>query len=156
MDSKIILILDIDGVLITTPPWKSDEIDIDGYSKFNLQCVENLNTLLKAKEMDIWLSSSRRKAKKKEELNQIFKQRGINTKISGFLPVNESKMSRKEEVESFLEKKKYTKYLIIDDDKTLNGLNDKNYLVQTDLLRGFDFEKLREAQIILQQMDTID
>jgi len=38
--NKTTLILDLDGVLITTPSWKADEMDADGYSKFNENCIK--------------------------------------------------------------------------------------------------------------------
>jgi hypothetical protein len=49
------LILDLDGVLITTPAWRVDEIDADGYSKFDMKCVSYLNTLLASYPLEIWL-----------------------------------------------------------------------------------------------------
>jgi hypothetical protein len=58
--NKITLILDLDGVLIVTPQWKSDTIHEDGYSDFNIECVKNLNCLLNKYIVEIWLSSTRR------------------------------------------------------------------------------------------------
>ena len=43
---KNAILLDLDGVLITTPNWKPDEIHCDGYSVFNKVAVANLNGLL--------------------------------------------------------------------------------------------------------------
>lgn len=40
-------ILDIDGVLVTTPGWKRPEILADGFIKFNEKAVQNLANLLK-------------------------------------------------------------------------------------------------------------
>ncbi len=107
---KIILFLDIDGVLITTPSWKKDEILNDGYSKFNPACVQNLNSLLKSQDFEIWISSSRRQTKTERELNQIFKKRGINQEIAGFLPISKKKISRKIEIETFIQEKKNYKF----------------------------------------------
>ncbi len=74
MDKKRIkLILDLDGVLITTPLWKADEMDSDGYSKFNQSCIDNLNELLSLADFDIWLSSTRRTVKSIEEFNVSIK-----------------------------------------------------------------------------------
>ncbi len=81
-----VLILDLDGVLITNPPWKADRIHSDGYSEFNESCVENLNRLLTLAEFDIWLSSTRRTVKTLTEFNLIFKNRGIKKDIIGFIP----------------------------------------------------------------------
>ncbi len=119
---KIILILDLDGVLVTTPMWKADEIDSDGYSKFNNDCINNLNILLSMADFDIWLSSTRRTVKKLEEFNLIFKNRGIKSSIKDFLPTYENCKNRKDEVLKFIEETKVFDFLIIDDDKSLNGL----------------------------------
>ncbi len=145
--SKTILILDLDGVLITTPIWKSDEIHSDGYSDFNKSCVKNLNQLLDLKEFDIWLSSTRRTTKKITEFNLIFKNRGINNSIIGFLPEYPNCENRKEEILEFISEYKIVDYLIIDDDKSLNGLDNaiKNKLILTELMNGFNSEKLMEA-----------
>ena len=40
------VLLDIDGVLVTTPPWKSVELLSDGFMKFNETAVKNLNLLV--------------------------------------------------------------------------------------------------------------
>jgi len=144
---KIKLILDLDGVLITTPNWKADEIDSDGYSKFNEKCIVNLNTLLSKSQFEIWLSSTRRTVKSLAEFNLIFANRNISQSIIGFLPVYKDCKNRREEVERFIKNKSITNVLIIDDDKSLNGLKDdyKERLVLTEFLKGFDNEKLKEA-----------
>lgn len=141
------LILDLDGVLITTPSWKQDLIASDGYSQFNKNCVQQINRLLDTQDFEIWLSSSRRKGQTLAVLNTIFSNRGISYPIAGLLPVYENKMNRKEEIELFLSADQYTDFLIIDDDKSLNGLglSYKSKLVLTQYLKGFDQEKYLEA-----------
>ncbi|MFS4466977.1 HAD domain-containing protein [Maribacter sp. 2210JD10-5] len=141
------MILDLDGVLITNPSWKADKIHSDGYSEFNESCIENLNRLLTLAEFDIWLSSTRRTAKTLSEFNQIFENRGIKKTITGFLPEYTDCKNRKEEVSKFLSEFKVMDFIIIDDDKSLNGLESriKKNLISTDLVKGFDSEKLKEA-----------
>ncbi len=142
-----ILILDLDGVLITNPSWKADQIHSDGYSEFNKSCVENLNRLLTLAEFDIWLSSTRRTVKTLTEFNLIFKNRGMNKKIVGFLPEYSDCKNRKEEIHKFITEFKVSDFLIIDDDKSLNGLESgiKESLILTELTKGFNSEKLKEA-----------
>ncbi|WP_397363883.1 HAD domain-containing protein [Olleya sp. R77988] len=142
-----ILILDLDGVLITNPSWKADRIHSDGYSEFNESCVENLNRLLTLTEFDIWLSSTRRTVKSLTEFNLIFKNRRIKKEIVGFLPEYADCKNRKEEVLKFITEFKASDFLIIDDDKSLNGLENgiKDSLVLTELTKGFNSEKLKEA-----------
>ncbi|GAB5416196.1 MAG: hypothetical protein Crog4KO_12200 [Crocinitomicaceae bacterium] len=149
--AQLTIILDLDGVLITTPPWKPDQMDSDGYSLFNKSCVENLNKLLDHVDAELWLSSTRRTVKTLSEFNQIFKHRGINGSIKGFLPEYENCFSRKEEVLKFIEEHKCKNYLIIDDDKSLDDLDDsiKQRLIRTELLNGFrDVELQRALNII--------
>lgn len=143
----ITLILDLDGVLITTPPWKADEISSDGYSEFNESCVKNINKLLGYTDFEVWLSSTRRTVKTLDEFNQIFKNRNITNRIIGFLPICSDCNNRKEEVLNFIETQHIDNYLIIDDDKSLNGLESefKNKLVLTEMLRGFNKENLEQA-----------
>lgn len=141
------MILDLDGVLITNPSWKADRVDSDGYSEFNESCVENLNRLLTLAEFDIWLSSTRRTVKTLTEFNQIFKNRGIKKEIVGFLPEYTNCKNRKEEILKFIAEYKTYDFLIIDDDKSLNGLESgiKESLILTELTKGLNSEKLKEA-----------
>ena len=141
------MVLDLDGVLITNPSWKADRIASDGYSEFNESCIENLNRLLTFAEFDIWLSSTRRTVKTLTEFNLIFKNRGINKEIVGFLPEYADCKNRNEEVQKFIAEFKPSDFLIIDDDKSLNGLESgiKEKLILTELTKGFNSEKLKEA-----------
>lgn len=145
--NRTTLILDLDGVLITTPIWKADEIDTDGYSKFNMNCVDNLNKLLEQSDFEIWLSSTRRTVKTLTEFNRIFENRNIKKEINGFLPVYQDCKTRKDEITRFIKEFKVLDFLIIDDDKSLNGLkeNQKEKLILTELQKGFDKEKLEIA-----------
>lgn len=141
------LILDLDGVLITTPIWKADKIDSDGYSEFNMNCVDNLNKLLQQSDFEIWLSSTRRTVKTLSEFNRIFENRNIKSHIKGFLPEYQECKNRKDEIIRFIEESKFSDFLIIDDDKSLNGLDEihKEKLILTELQKGFDMEKLELA-----------
>lgn len=147
MKEKIILFLDLDGVLITTPSWKKDELAADGYSKFNDKCIEYLNVLLSKFDLDIYLSSTRRATKTIEEFNAIFNHRNIATTITAFLPENSNYVSRGEEIENFIQENQLIKYLIIDDDKSLMNCSSiiKENVVLTNYYEGFNAEKLREA-----------
>ncbi|WP_196886963.1 HAD domain-containing protein [Aureivirga sp. CE67] len=150
MECKI-LILDLDGVLITTPPWKQDEMDSDNYSRFNSKCVQNLNQLLQYHPFEIWLSSTRRTVRTLEEFNAIFAHRNIVQTIQGFVPEYPNCKSRKEEIEQFIKENNIENFLILDDDKSLHSLNSnfKNHLVSTELTLGFNEEKLEESLEIL-------
>ncbi len=144
---RTILILDLDGVLITTPAWKTDKISSDGYSEFNMNCVNNLNKLLQKFDFEIWLSSTRRTVKTLAEFNRIFKNRNIKSAIKGFIPEYYECNTRKEEILRFVAEFEIEQFLIIDDDKSLNELDEKHKgkLILTELQKGFDSEKFQLA-----------
>ena len=81
------------------------------------------------------------------EFNLIFKNRGIEKQIAGFLPEYANCRNRKEEVLNFITELKLFDFLIIDDDKSLNELESriKEKLILTELMKGFNSEKLKEA-----------
>ena len=143
---QTILLLDLDGVLITTPPWKPDLIAQDGYSIFNTACIENLNTLLACGNFAIWLNSSRREGKTLEQFNEIFERRKIKQSILGFLPPNPNFDNRFVEINRWLKETKTQDYLIIDDDKSLLDFKYPERLVLTKYMLGFNKEKLEEAK----------
>ncbi len=147
---KNVIILDLDGVLILTPNWKSDEIHADGYSEFNSDCVRNLNLLMANLNAELWLSSTRRFSKNLKQFQEIFMNRNIKAPLIGFLPGGTIGIERKIEIDVFLDNEPIQNFLIIDDDKSLNGLElvRRQFWVQTEFLTGFNAEKLNEAQEI--------
>ncbi|MGH1338082.1 MAG: HAD domain-containing protein [Aureispira sp.] len=151
--STTILFLDLDGVLITTPAWRPNEIATDGYSAFNPICVHYLNALLPLANFEIWLSSSRRKTSSLEAFQGIFERRGVAAKLAGFLPDYPNCHSRKEEILTFITTMKISNFLILDDDKSLNGLAPvyKERLVLTSYFQGFKEEQLALATTILKK-----
>ena len=150
---KNVIILDLDGVLILTPPWKSDKIDVDGYSQFDRQSVTNLNILMSNVDAELWLSSNRRFGKTLEEFRQIFILRQIEAPLIGFLPLKNLNTPRKDEVCNFLDQEPIKNFLIIDDDKSLNNLDPlrKSFWVSTDSMIGFNSEKLKESEALVRK-----
>lgn len=148
---KNVIILDLDGVLITTPIWKADEMDFDSYSAFNKKCVENFNQLTENLVCELWLSSTRRMNKTLQEFREIFINRNITKEITGFLPKGDYQISRLTEIEAFLSHERINNFLILDDDSSLHNLKqeDKKYWVQTSLLVGFNSEKLEKSKYII-------
>lgn len=147
MKTQITIFLDLDGVLITTPPWQQDVIGADGYSVFKPKLVNNLNTLLSKWDFEIVLSSSRRKTHSLEQFNIFFQNRGIVHEIAAYTPISLEKKSRKEEIEAYIYKNSIQNFLILDDDTSLNNLDKKfkDRLVLTKHMLGFNHEKLEEA-----------
>ena len=142
---KNIILLDLDGVMITTPPWRKDYIDEDGYSQFKSDAVTNLNRLTKQVDAELWLISARRRNYTVEQFNVFFKNRKIEKELSGMVPSYFEYIPRVEELKSFLEEEPVDNYLIIDDDSSLESLEDKSFWVKPHSMIGFTEEKLNEA-----------
>lgn len=147
MNSKVTLFLDLDGVLIITKSWDQDMMAEDGYSIFHPMLVKNLNTLLEKWNFEIVLSSSRRKDRSLEEFNQIFRNRGIHHSITAYTPISTENLSRKQEIEKYINENNVQNFIILDDDKCLNELDaaSKEKLVLTKTMLGFTKDKLEEA-----------
>jgi len=148
-----LVILDLDGVMITTPSWRSDEIGADGYSEFNVEAVSNLNALMKGLDAELWLSSTRRLKKTLTEFNEIFKMRKIESTLEGFLPASAIGTRRNIEIDQFLDNQSISNFLILDDDQSLQGLEQarKECWIQTDPLVGFNSDKLEEAKMKIEK-----
>ena len=151
--SNNLLILDLDGVLVTSPPWRSDELDLDGYSKFNTNAVENLKLLAQRFSFDIWLIPSRRSGKTVVEFNRIFSNRGVRQPIKDFVPLMNDIVSRRIEIERFLDGMKFDNLLILEDDKSLRHFDFKfkDYWVEMSPLIGFDKYSLLKATEICKE-----
>lgn len=138
-----IILLDLDGVLITDGEWKANSIHEDGYSDFNPKCVEKFNEFIDEFGYDIVLSSDRRRGADIHKMNERFKRRGITKPIIAYVPDYNVKgelwLNRRQEIEHFIEEFKPTNYLILDDDKSLFGLSEdiKSNWIQTQMLVGF-------------------
>jgi len=146
MKMNNIILLDLDGVLITTAPWRSDEMHEDGYSNFNPICVENLNRIIKDTGYDIILSSARRVDVRIDKMNKYFQARGVDKLIKDYVPIYREANNRREEVEMFLEEYQPENYLILDDDKSLSGASEeiKKNWIQTSLMIG-----LKKHEVLL-------
>lgn len=142
-----VILLDLDGVLITTPAWKPDLLHADGYSDFNAEAVACFNKLLFHANAEIWLTSSRRQQKALSEFNQIFSNRNIAAQITGYIPGGTNSQNRLAEINAFLNHEQVRSFLILDDDPGLHDLSAerKKHWVQTSPLIGFNHEKLAEA-----------
>jgi diphthamide synthase subunit DPH2 len=132
-----VILLDLDGVMITTKPWESDFILADDFAEFNPRAVAKLNQLLKETGFDIVLTSTRRYVHDIDQMNEFFKTRGIEGKIIEYLPLYDRNLrySRYDEVTRFLMKHRPNNYLVIDDDRSVARLGyDK--LMLTDPMIG--------------------
>lgn len=123
------IILDLDGVMITSPPWRSVPILSDGFMEFNINSVINLNKLLLVTKANIILVSNHRHNYSKKEWIEIFKLRGVN-KFKLIID-NSIEVNRLKQILILTEKLKFN-YIIIDDDSLLEDLpkETKRYFIR--------------------------
>lgn len=137
----MILLLDIDGVLETSPSWKRPEFLEDNFYKFNENCQKNLIEIVSKMKPEIILTTTHRVNYNLIQWKQIFKLRGINVdKIS---KINDAKKSteikqRNIEIEEWFSNHTTSDFLILDDDKSLNELPHplKDHWIQIDAMFG--------------------
>jgi len=119
----MLILLDIDGVMLSASSWKPVEKLDDGFSNFSPRAVSNLQRIISETGASIILTTSHKSTYSLYQWHNIFKKRGINVSIVGKLDDNTTFLSRKEEILNWQFKNKgINDYVIIDDDKSLNGL----------------------------------
>ena len=138
------ILLDIDGVLVTTPSWQPTEQLSDGFMKFNQAAVENLAVVYKETNASIVLTTTHRINFDEAKWKDIFRTRGLNfqtiTKLNNKTKIDQL-ADRATEIREWVEQNGQNEnYVIIDDDSSLNGLTDdiKERWVSTKQLIGFD------------------
>ena len=130
------LFLDIDGVMVHANPHKQVEMEDDGFYKFNHKAVDALNSVDHT-NIELVLSTSHRFRFNLSQWKHIFNKRGI--KFDKIFIINQDlnhKYSRKTEIEKWITDHHINSndVIIIDDDKSLNGLPEslKTRLILTD------------------------
>lgn len=152
------ILLDIDGVMVITPPWKKVEILDDGFSEFMQKAVNNLQKIISKTNASIVLTTSHKSRFTNEQWVAIFKKRGVNIDSVDCLEDNTLHLSRKDEILNWFSTKSITDpFVIIDDDKSLNDLPDyfKNKCVITSSLIGFNDEAALSAFNILNNRQLV-
>ena len=144
----MLLYLDIDGVMIPANSWRRPKILEDGFPEFSSKAVKSLVRIISSSSATIVLTTSHKHKYTLKEWNTIFRRRNISVNKITRLPKNTNHLNRKDElIHWFNAKHLKDKFLIIDDDKSLNNLNNemKNKLILTELMKGFNLDKLNEA-----------
>lgn len=149
------ILLDIDGVLVTTPSWKQVEHLSDGFMKFSENAVLNLANLYKETNASIVLTTTHRINYSESQWKEIFKLRGLDFETI-------SKLNDKTEISQLLDRateiREWIKrnpvdinYVIIDDDPSINSLDEsiKERWVATKPFIGLDKEAKNKASRIL-------
>ena len=144
--------LDIDGVMVHANSSRKLEFDNDGFYKFNETAIvalqnfyeDNHNNCLE----EVILSTSHRFRFTIPEWEEIFHSRGLRiNKISRIETELDYNNSRKVEILNWISERKLdiNEIIIIDDDKSLNGLSKelKTRLVLTNPYTGLDSSMIR-------------
>jgi hypothetical protein len=155
MSKDSYILLDLDGVMITTPPWEVYEPLHDGFLDFNTSASQELNYILKNSKANILLISSHRVNFTHAEWFFIFKRRGID----GFkkLEILPSEPSDKiKAVEEWIYNNSNTNYVIIDDDKRFFNLPKeiRERVVSTSFSMGLTKKDSLQALDVLGLQDT--
>lgn len=136
----MIIYLDIDGVMLKANSWQKPDILDDGFMRFNKSAVNSLNNILEKTSAHIVLISSHRNRYSEEKWIKLFKSRGVN--IDKISLLSETGENRKSEILNHLGNNNINHFVIIDDDKSLNGLPNylKDNLIQTFSGIGLTYE----------------
>lgn len=143
----MILLLDFDGVLITTPSWQPAIIAADGFIEFNPQCVAQIKRIISLGAVDtIVLTTTHRIRYSAEVWHKLFAGRGIAIerleKVNSCYSLTTMPL-RRDEIAAWAEDKDPADYIILDDDNGLQALptHIKQRWVKTDSLIGLNEEK---------------
>jgi len=140
----MIILLDIDGVLVTTPPWKKVNLLDDGFMEFNHISTQLLLKLYEKTNAEIVLTTSHRINYSVDQWEKIFRYRGLPFKTISKINevVDVQKIGRRScEINEWVTKYGFDKnYVIIDDDLSINSLSLSitSRTVHTSLMVGFD------------------
>jgi len=151
---KPTLLLDIDGVLETTPSWRKPVMVDDGFPSFNPTASIALFAFLERTGSDVVLTSSHRINHTVEEWLGIFERRGIIIK-NGFSKVDDTKsvagMNRAAEIYKWAKTNRRKRFVIFDDDSSLNKLPGwvKSKWVKVNSATGLSAANIRQAIDIL-------
>lgn len=149
------ILLDIDGVLVTTPAWRITEQHTDGFLKFNSEAEKNLIRLISETNASIVLTTTHRITYSIEKWKEIFNNRGIPVqtieKVNTRQTIDEMP-SRGVEIKEWVDDFGTDKlFVIIDDDLSINALPSdiKEKWVMTKSMIGLDGECTDKAIRIL-------
>ena len=147
---KKYILLDFDGVMIPSKPWKPVPLMSDGFYEFSSVSIRGLNRIVNDTGAEIILITSHKTSYPNSEWVKMFETRGIEGKVSR-LDDSLIHSKRINEVSNWFNLNLDSKFVILDDDKSLNDLPHiiKNHLVLCDSGVGLTEEKVELAIKIL-------
>lgn len=143
------ILLDIDGVLIPARPWQTYEMAVDGFGMFSKMAVKQLNQIItSAINPEIVLSTSHKNSFSTNQWQEIFNSRGVIAVSLSRLDTNSLEMTRKDEILKWHFTNPNEKFIILDDDKGLNALDQdfkNDHLILTKASIGLNSAATEEA-----------
>ena len=153
----MLILLDIDGVMVPASSWKKPEFLHDGFPVFSFKSVQALNKIIAETNANILLTTSHKTSYLISDWIKMFNARGLNVNKIERLPENIQGLNRKLEISNwFSEFKSNENFVILDDDKSLNGLDEtlKEKLILTSPLVGLTDDHANLAIEILKNKMT--
>lgn len=132
------IFLDIDGVMVPFKNWQRSMLLEDGFPVFSSEAVVVLNKLIDD-ETEVILSTSHKSKYSMKTWKKIFKLRGVEVKNLSRLEDNTDCLNRRDEILRWFDTNGIPeKFLILDDDKSLNDLPHgfKKNLILTNAMIG--------------------
>ena len=154
----MLVLLDIDGVMVPATSWKKPEFLNDGFSAFSPRAINGLQKIISETNASVVLSTSHKFKYTLPQWKNMFQQRGIVISDIDRLEDNLTYLTRKEEILHWVNNNPdIENYVIIDDDKSLNGLpvSLKSRLVLTSPMVGLTDESAMQAIEILQKPNLV-
>jgi len=150
----MVILLDIDGVLVTEPSWRKVESEADGFMRFNKESADNLRDILEQTNAAVVLTTTHRINFTNKQWLEIFRVRGISvgniSKLNDKQSLAEMK-DRGTEIEDWVRSNHDTNFVILDDDQSINQLPEwiiKRW-VKIKPFKGIDDEAKEKALSIL-------
>lgn len=150
----MLVFLDIDGVMVQGSPWKSVENLSDGFYKFSPKAVSGLQDIISGTKASIVLTTSHKNRFTPKQWKTIFSNRGIDIPSVKKLQTRKVYPNRREEILTWYKRHKDIKnFVIIDDDKSLNGLPNelKDKLILTNTSIGLTQSDAQQAIKVLKK-----
>ena len=150
----MMIFLDIDGVLVPAKSWEKPRLLDDGFPEFSTAATRVLKLII-SENTKVMLTTSHKSSFTIPQWKRIFSKRGLDIHKIGKLKENKTMLSRKDEITNwFLSNKMDEKFIIIDDDKSLNALpqNLKEHLILTSPMIGLDDRHSDEINNLLRKV----
>ena len=148
----MLILLDIDGVMVRAKSWESPQALEDGFYGFEQRAVDALNAIIAGSHAEIVLTTSHKYSFTTDQWVNIFRNRGVNISTISRLDRNDDRKDRKEEISLwFANYSGNEDFVILDDDKSLNGLSPilKDRLILTSAMVGLTKNHINDAISIL-------